>query len=240
MPRSESAGIASAALLLALLAAPATSKAQVAVSDSLGAPVPFWILEAPDGRRAIAGANGVAPALSPASGPWSARRIGFRPAKDDDGDGVIVMSRLPVMLAPQEVRERTACTAQGVAARAPGAELDAIRAILLEGHDRLEIVGAGDFQTSFRVTETLVTENGRQLVGLEDTVPLFAQPSSVVYAPGRAVERVKGEWVLRPPRFVDLASAPFLAAHCLWIDDGDSQQTVIIRFEPAREIKART
>ena len=146
LPRGESAAMASAALLVALLATPATSKAQVAVRDSLGAPVPFAILEAPDGRRAIAGANGIAPALSPASGPWSARRIGFRPAKDDDGDGVIVMSRLPVMLAPKEVRERTACTAQGVAARAPGAELDAI---LLEGHDRLVIVGAGDFQMLF-------------------------------------------------------------------------------------------
>jgi len=46
--------------------------------------------------------------------------------------------------------------------------------------------------------------------------------------------------VLRFPRFVDLASDPLLAAHCLCIDDGDSQKTVIIRFEPAREIKART
>ena len=32
-------------------------------------------------------------------------------------------------------------------------------------------------------------------------------------------------------------SAPFLEAHCLWIENGESEETVVIRFEPAREVQ---
>jgi len=137
--------------MLAMLAVPASVTAQVAVGESLGALVSFAILEAPDGRRAIAGAGGI--------------------------------------------RMRS------------------------------------------RVATTLVTEDGRGFSGGEETVPAFVQPARVVSVPGRAVERVKSEWILRRPPYVDIVSAPFLEAHCLWIENGDSNETVVIRFEPAREVQ---
>ena len=155
-------------LLIAMLAVPAISNAQVSVRDDIGAPVPFAILEAPDGRRAIAGADGVAPTMARWRPKGRARRIGYRPAKDDDGDGVIVLSRTPVVLASQEVRALTACSAERVAMRAPGSELDAIRSILLEGHDRRVIAGAGGAQVLYRAATTLVTEDGRRFDGGED------------------------------------------------------------------------
>ena len=61
--------------------------------------------------------------------------------------------------------------------------------------------------------------------------------SGEAFVPGRAVERVQDTWVLRRPRFVDLASAPFLSAHCFWTENGESEETVVIRFEPAREAR---
>ena len=84
------------------------------------------------------------------------------------------------------------------------------------------IAGAGGAQVLYRRATTLVTEDGRRFDGGEDTVPVFVQPSSVVSVPGRAVDRVKGEWILRRPRYVDIVSAPFLEAHYLWIENGES------------------
>lgn len=118
-----------AVALAACLALPSLGGAQITVLDSLGAPVPYAILESAAGRRIIAGPDGVAPSASAAEGPWAARRIGYRPGSDTDGDGRIVLARFPILLALREVREAAACTRARAALAAPGETLATIRAM---------------------------------------------------------------------------------------------------------------
>jgi len=64
-----------------------------------------------------------------AEGPWAARRIGYRPGSDTDGDRRIVLARFPILLALREVREAAACTRARAALAAPGETLATIRAM---------------------------------------------------------------------------------------------------------------
>lgn len=232
--RGRRRAIASAAALAACLALSSRGGAQVTVRDSLGAPVPYAILESPAGRRVIAGPDGIAQAVSAAEGPWAARRIGYRAGIDTDGDGRIVLARIPIPLAPREVRVAAACTRETVALAAPGENLVAIRAMLTEWHDRRSIAIGNGQAFTYRVVLSLIAEDGREYEGGVDTVAL--QPAGTDYVPGRAIERDAGEWMLHRPRFIDVASDRFLSAHCVAVDAGVIDGTVVLRFEPAQEV----
>ena len=222
--------------LAACLALPSLGGAQITVLDGLGAPVPYAILESAAGRRIIAGPDGVAPSASAAEGPWAARRIGYRPGSDTDGDGRIVLARFPILLAPREVREAADCTRARAALAAPGETLATIRAILTEWHDRRAIAGSNGQAFTYRVARSLIAEDGREFDAGVDTVAIPLRPEGTEYVPGRAIERVAGDWTLRRPGFLDVASDRFLSAHCVALDAGAIDGTVVLRFEPAREV----
>lgn len=217
-----------------LMALASSLRAQVHVRDSLGAPVPFAILEAPDGRRAVAGPDGSAPTLRVGDGPWSARRIGYRPARDDDGDGVIVMGRMPLALPARVVAAAPTCRADGVAARADAAVLDAIRTIFGELVDRRQLAVS---HIPFEVSTRFFDADGNAMEGTTDTIPAPVRPRDDVFVSGQVIRRTRSGWqVVRPgPR--DIVSPPFLEAHCLTIETTADGARSALHFEPIADAR---
>ncbi|MDX2182547.1 MAG: hypothetical protein SFW08_01055 [Gemmatimonadaceae bacterium] len=206
--------------------------AQVQVRDSLGAPVPFAILESASGKRLVAGADGLARAAALADGPWSARRIGYRPGADDDRDGLIVLGRSPLALPTQYVAASGSCTRDLVAARSPEPVLDAVRAVLLEGSLRREIAGARVSRLGYRTTTRLITEQGDSLDGGTHVETHPTRRPGESYVPGRAIEGRKASFVVNRPGLRDVLSPTFLDAHCLAVASGEDETRAVIRFVP--------
>lgn len=218
-------------MLLAACCASAAA-AQVEVRDSLGAPVPFAILESAAGKRLIAGADGVARAALLADGPWAARRIGYWPGRDDDGDGRIVLGRSPLALPTQYVSAAGSCKPERVAARSPEDVLEAVRAVLAEGSIRREIAGARVSRVGYRTTTQLVTEQGDTLLGGTEVETHSTRRPGEPFVPGKAIERRNGSFVMVRPGLRDVLSPSFLDAHCLSVATNDDGTRVAIRFAP--------
>ncbi|MCU0616840.1 MAG: hypothetical protein MUD17_07155, partial [Gemmatimonadaceae bacterium] len=193
-------------LAVACLLGTGSLPAQVTVQDSTGAPVPFAVLESATGRRVVADAQGVARAARAADGPWLARRIGYRPARGEPGAERIVLARLPAALPAVRVASFT------------------------ELHERRALHAETRPSMSFRFVTELVAEDGQVLEGDDDVIPIPVAPANRAYVPGRAIEREEGEWTVRRPRLLDLASPAFLEAHCLVIDDSADDSTTVLRF----------
>lgn len=221
--------------LLVSACAPALA-AQVQVRDSLGAPVPFAILEAPSGKRVVADADGLARGAVVADGPWSARRIGYRPGTDDDGDGRIVLGRAPLALPVRYVAAEGPCTAERVAARGADEVLSSVRMVFSELQARREIAVARVSRVGFRSTTRLITERGDTLdAGTEvDSQEVRAQAEFPV---GRVIERRGRRYIFHRPGLGDIVSPTFLGAHCLSVTSGDDSSRAAIRFEPVTGAK---
>lgn len=222
---------------LALVALGGPLGAQVHVRDSLGAPVPFAILEAASGKRVVAGADGLARSAVLADGPWSARRIGYRPGTDADGDGVIVLGRAPVALPTAYVAAAGVCTAEQVAARSPAEVLQPVREILLEGDLRRVIAGDKVRRVGYRATTQLVTEQGETLEGGTKLETHPTRRAGEAFVPGRAIERRDGSFTMIMPSLRDVLSPTFLEAHCLSVTSTDDGTRSAIRFEPINGAK---
>jgi hypothetical protein len=125
----------------------------------------------------------------------------------------------------------TTCTAEQVAARGPAELVDAVRALVTELHERRVLHAETRPSVPFRFVTELVAEDGQVLQGEDDVVPIPVAPANRAYVPGRAIERDDdGEWTVRRPRLLDLASSPFLDVHCLLIDDSVDDSTTVLRF----------
>lgn len=225
-----------AVCLLLLAASPRTSMAQIQVVDSLGMPVPYAILESSSGQRVVADGSGLARAARPTSGPWLARRIGYRPARSGEGAERIVLARLPAVLATYRVEEPGACSATTVAARAPTAVVNSVRTLFAEYDERRVLASREREGVAFAVDVILEGEGGQRLEGAPSTITMPLASAPRAYVAGRAIERVDGEWVLRRPSLQDLASDAFLETHCLSIADAGSDSLTVVRFVPREDL----
>jgi hypothetical protein len=215
---------------------PGTAHAQIQVVDSLGVPVPYAILDSPTGQRVVADASGVARQARAADGPWLARRIGYRPARSTDGAERIVLARLPVLLPPFRVDQASTCPASAVAARSSTEVVEGVRTLFAEYDERRVLASRERAGFTFDVEVVLEGEDGRRLEGERESVTIPVMPPDRPYVPGRAIERVDGEWALRRPGLRDLISASFLETHCLSIDTQGADSLAVVRFTPRDDL----
>jgi hypothetical protein len=235
-PRRRRVALRTLSLLGAMVFAPRPVVAQVQVVDSVGAGVPYAILESPSGLRLVADASGTVRQARPGDGPWLARRIGYRPARGADGADRIVLVRLPQLLPAFRVAQSATCSASEVAARSPGDAVSAVRTLFAEHHERRELAGRERAGITFEIDVTLESEDGVRMEVDRETVTMPVAPADRPYVPGRAIERVDGEWVLRRPGLRDLTTDAFLETHCLSIEGSDTDSLAVVRFAPREDL----
>ncbi|MCU0619268.1 MAG: hypothetical protein MUF40_05110 [Gemmatimonadaceae bacterium] len=209
-----------------------TAQGQLVVRDSSGAPVPHAIVEGADGRRLITDGAGAAPGARRSDGPWTARRIGYRPGTDDDGDGVIVLARAALQLPTRYVVGEGMCTVDAVASRSPAPTLDAVRSVFLESAARRAIVATTTTRVGYRVETVLISERGDTLDGGTEVETFPVRGREDVFVPGRVIERQGGRYVFVRPGLHDIAAPAFLDAHCLTVTTSDDGARAVIRFTP--------